>query len=63
MLILNWNWETILTLNYINISRGGDVFGGAEVTAPVAILIHGKRYLRLMSAKQAETSILTSQQL
>jgi len=45
---------------------GGGVgwpYDGAEVTAPVAILIHGKRYLRVMSAKQAETSILTSQQL
>jgi len=45
---------------------GGGVgwpYDGAEVTAPVAILIHGKRYLRVMSAKQAEISILTSQQL
>jgi len=32
-----------LTLNNINTTRGGVVFGCAEITVPIAILIHGKR--------------------
>jgi len=53
-LILFITGNHYLTLNNINTTRGGVVFGCAEITVAVAIFIHGKRYLRVMSsARQA----------